>query len=718
MPDADLRRSGPVLVLVPDRRDAAVVGQVLAQANLPSVTCSDLPELVQSLGTVDAGAALIAQEALLPDHAPLGAWIDAQPPWSDFPFVLLTLPNAAGLVDLPTTRLADALGNVTVLERPLHAVSLVSALGAAMRARGRQRETEALLIERDRHAAALRASEARFRAIVNGMPQPIWSSGPDGRPDFFNARWQEVTGLTPPMLNEQTGEMPGGFDWTRLIHPEDLDRTRAEWLAAVRSGAPFRSEFRISVGDGTWHWFTGRALPVHDDISGEIVRWFGSCTDIDAAVQARQALTRGAEELERLVSERTASLQREMLEREKAEAALAQAQKMEAVGQLTGGVAHDFNNLLTAVLGSLQMIDKRTDDPQVRRFADNARRAAERGARLTQQLLAFSRRQRLAPEPVDLPRLLSGIGDLLARAVGATVILQTRFAGNLSPAFVDPAQLELALLNLAINARDAMPDGGTLALDSFALAAVPPDLIEDLAPGNYVAIAVTDTGVGMAPDVQEHAFEPFFTTKEQGKGTGLGLSQVYGFVRQSGGTVKLHSVPGEGTTVTIYLPRSAATPAAETPVPPEPAQPARHARILVVDDDDDVRDLVVAMLEDLGYHVTAAENGYAALDLLFSDGAFDLLLADIAMPGLSGADVVRVAREAGRAPRVLYATGYADLGTYRPGLEDEDMIRKPYRMADLASRVERALCTKFGSGARAAAGDDTAVPGIGTAIQS
>jgi CheY-like chemotaxis protein len=216
----------------------------------------------------------------------------------------------------------------------------------------------------------------------------------------------------------------------------------------------------------------------------------------------------------------------------------------------------------------------------------------------------------------------------------------------------------------------------------------------------------------MTPDVRERAFEPFFTTKEQGKGTGLGLSQVYGFVRQSGGTVKLRSAPGEGTTVTIYLPRSEEMPAAESPVPADPIQPVRQARILVVDDDDDVRDLVVAMLEELGYRVTAAENGYAALDLLFSDAEYDLLLADVAMPGLSGADVVRAAREAGRAPRVLYATGYADLGTYRSGLEGEDMIRKPYRMADLANRVDQALRTPLNPAARGSVDENANQPKV------
>jgi PAS domain S-box-containing protein len=694
---------GPVLVLAPHGRDATVIGGLLAQVGVATTPCADLAALVERLRTPTAEVALIAQEALLRDTGALRQWIAEQPPWSDFPFVLLTFREHAARADPhQPTRLAAALGNVTVLERPLHPVSLVSAVGAALRARSRQRETAELLAERDRHAAALRASEARFRAIVDGMPQPIWAAGADGRPDFFNARWQEVTGTAPSVPTGPADTSSEQFAWSKLLHPDDFQRTWDEWHAAVRSGVPFRSEFRLHTRDGSWRWFTGRALPVHDDISGEVVRWFGSCTDIDNAVQAREALARGTEQLEQLVSERTASLQREMLEREKAEAALAQAQKMEAVGQLTGGVAHDFNNLLTAVLGSLQMIGKRTDDPQIRRFADNAQRAAERGARLTQQLLAFSRRQRLTPEPVDLHLLIAGVSDLLIRAVGATVTLETQLAEALPLAFVDPTQMELVLLNLAINARDAMPEGGVLTIASYVLPSVPLELAEDLAAGSYMVIAVTDTGSGMTPEVQKRAFEPFFTTKEQGKGTGLGLSQVYGFVRQSGGTVKLRSAPGEGTTVTIYLPRAELVSAAESAAGTEPPAQVRHASILVVDDDDDVRDLVVAMLEELGYRVTAAENGRTALDLLSHNSQFDLLLADVAMPGLSGVDVVNAARQLGHAPRVLYATGYADLGAYRPGLEGEDMIRKPYRMADLAARVDGALRAPPGRRGRAA----------------
>lgn len=690
----DPARGAPVLVLAPRGRDAAVIARLLHDAAIGTVACDGLPDLLARLKGGDAGTAILAQEALTTDTAALRRWIADQPPWSDFPFILLTFRDGGGNLH-PPSRLADLFGNVTVLERPLHPLSLVSAVNAARRARHRQREAAALAAERESAAAALRASEAKFRAIVDGMPQPIWSSGPDGTPEFFNARWLEAIGEEPPI-----GGTADAFFATGLLHPDDAGRARDEWRAAVRFGRPFRSEFRMTTIDGTWHWFTARALPVHDDISGEILRWFGSCTDIDAGVRAREALARDTEELEQLVSQRTASLQREMLEREKAESALAQAQKMEAVGQLTGGVAHDFNNLLTAVLGSLQMIGKHSGDPQIRRFADNARRAAERGARLTQQLLAFSRRQRLTPEAIDLSNLVEGINDLLTRAVGATVTLDNRVAPTLAPAFADPPQLELALLNLAINARDAMPEGGVLTLTGSMLESVPPELAEDLPAGRYVALAISDNGVGMAPQVQARAFEPFFTTKEQGKGTGLGLSQVYGFVRQSGGTVTLRSRLGEGTTVTIYLPQAGTVPGVSPASLPDTPDTARHARILVVDDDDDVRDMVVAMLEELGYQVAAAASGAKALDLLEHDQGFDLLLADVAMPGMSGIDVVRIAREQGYAPHVLYATGYADLAIYRDALEGADVIRKPYRMMDLATGIGRALRAQPPAGTR------------------
>jgi PAS domain S-box-containing protein len=680
------REGDRVLVLAPSGRDTSVIALMLEKAGIGTAVCADVPALVRALELQAGTAAIVAQEALLSvDTRKLSQWIDAQPPWSDFPFVLLAFRNHGYRGDtLLVGRLTELLGNVTVLERPLHPVTLVSAVRAAFRARRRQREAEAFLVERERATAAIHESEAKFRAIAEGMPQPVWSSRADGVHDYFNARWQAVTGVSPA-----EGSTDG---WSILLHQDDRDAAVLQWQRSLRTGAPYHAEFRLQSAMGGHRWFACRALPVRDDRSGRIIRWFGSCTDIHDSVMARETLAKSREQLEQLVAERTAWLQREMLEREKAEAALAQAQKMEAVGQLTGGVAHDFNNLLTAVLASVEMIAQRTSDERVLRFVVNAQHAAERGARLTQQLLAFSRRQRLTPEPVDITRLVTGMQDLLTRTIGATVQVTTRLADDIPPAFVDPTQLELVILNLAINARDAMPNGGTLSVETQLLQRVPPELRDELMDGAYVVITVADSGTGMPPEVQARAFEPFFTTKEMGKGTGLGLSQVYGFAKQSDGTVRLQSTPGEGTTVRVYLPRADGLPAQPKPeIADTPTSASERATIFVVDDDVDVRELVVMMLDELGYQVVAAEDGRAALGVLDRGEAFDLLLADVAMPGLSGVDVARAVRERRGEVPVLFATGYPDLRAYNDGLEGEDMIHKPYRMSDLAARLERAL---------------------------
>jgi signal transduction histidine kinase len=384
---------------------------------------------------------------------------------------------------------------------------------------------------------------------------------------------------------------------------------------------------------------------------------------------ARGQLRELADTLEAKVGERTRDLAAandrltaEIAERERAETRLVQAQKMEAVGQLTGGIAHDFNNLLTAIVGSIDLLLRRTDDEKLSRLARNALQAAERGALLTGQLLAFSRRQRLSPAPVQPNGIVSGMGDLLGRTIGAQIRVETRLEPRLWQALADPTQIEVMLLNLAINARDAMPAGGRLTIATANVERVPPHLTNELSPGQYVAISVADTGLGMTPAVLARAFEPFFTTKEQGKGTGLGLAQLYGFAKQSGGTARIDSREGEGTTVTIYLPRTreaCAAPEVEALAP----RRLQDAKVLVVDDDDDVLLVAAAMVEELGYEVVAAANGEGALRAL-DEGEFALLLTDVAMPGMNGVELAAEVRRRRPALPIIFASGYADVQTF------------------------------------------------------
>jgi signal transduction histidine kinase/CheY-like chemotaxis protein len=461
----------------------------------------------------------------------------------------------------------------------------------------------------------------------------------------------------------------------------------------VQGRSDYDLELRIRRADGQYRWFKARATPVRDE--GRTVRWFGTCTDITDIVEARETLRRSREELERLVGERTRSLAAandrltaEIAERQRTEEALLQAQKLEAVGQLTSGVAHDFNNLLTGVLGNLELLERRLKNQESLRRLRAARLAAERGARLTHQLLAFSRKQRLAPTPLDLNRLVSEASDMLFRTIGATVRIETVLTEGLWPALVDPTQTELVLLNLAINARDAMPEGGRLTIRTANVSQG--DAPADLAAGDYVLISVSDTGEGMSEEILRRAVEPFFTTKEPGKGSGLGLSMVHGVATQSGGGLHIDSRLGHGTTVNVYLPRARRVSAAARE--PETLSGAVHERatIMVVDDDPDVREVAVSSLETLGYNMLAAENGAAALDLLARSGPVDLLVVDMAMPGMNGVELIRRARERQADLRAMLVTGYADVSAFAPA-ESDLVLQKPYRLERLAENVTAAL---------------------------
>ena len=408
-------------------------------------------------------------------------------------------------------------------------------------------------------------------------------------------------------------------------------------------------------------------------------------------VRATQALADLNASLEARVAERT----RELMA---AEDALRQAQKMEAVGQLTGGIAHDFNNLLTIVIGSVDIARRALttgDAMRATRAMGNAQKGAERAAALTQRLLAFSRRQPLDPKPLDVARLVGGMSDLIGRALGETVALETVSDPALWRVEADPNQLESAILNLAVNARDAMPGGGRLVIETRN-ARIEPDEAAEVPPGDYVMIAVTDTGTGMSKETLARVFEPFFTTKEVGRGTGLGLSQVYGFVRQSGGQVKIFSQEGMGTTVRIYLPRFlAGSDVAEDEESALAALPSRRDEtIMVVEDDDDVRAYTVEVLRELGYRVLEAHDGMTALRLLDRrDTAIDLLFTDVVMPGMSGSELVERARAIKPDLRVLYASGYTrnaimQGGRLEPGVE---LIAKPFTYESLARKIRDVL---------------------------
>ncbi len=395
---------------------------------------------------------------------------------------------------------------------------------------------------------------------ANAAGAMIWSATPDGRTDFYNSHFYDFTGVPKGA--------PDVDLWTTVLHPDDWMRTAARWNESVAAGQPFEIEYRLRHHAGEYRWALSRATLSHGP-AGNNLRWYGTITDIHDRRSAESALRQLNDTLEQRVAE-------EVAQRAKAEDALRQAQKMEAVGQLTGGIAHDFNNLLTVIAGNIDTAARALahggGDIRARRALESAMNGAERATALTQRLLAFARRQPLAPRPVDVGKLVAGMSDLLKRALGETIRLDVSAAPALWQVNADPNQLESAILNLAVNARDAMPAGGRLSIrtDNENIDPAIAAQHAGLQPGDYVTAAVSDTGTGMPPEIISRAFEPFFTTKEVGRGTGLGLSQVYGFVKQSGGYVMIQSRVGEGSVVKIHLPRVEAT-AAEYPAPAPPA---------------------------------------------------------------------------------------------------------------------------------------------------
>jgi len=527
---------------------------ILRDAAMRSEICLDLAELLQEIKR-GADVAIVTEEATRSaDLRELVDWVGSQPPWSDFPFILLT-EHGGGLERNPAAaRLMQLLGSVTFLERPFHPTTLVSVVQTGLRARRRQYEC--------RH------------------------------------------------LNEDLESR--------------VDERTAELAAANRQ------------------------------LLGQIQ------------------------------------------ERERVESTLRQMQRLEAVGQLTSGVAHDFNNLLTVVLGNIGFVERGLAaagvDGRLAQRIGYMRTAAERGAKLTDQLLSFSRRQRLEPRSLDLNETIAGMRDLLQSTMGGSIHIETMLKHGLWCALVDPTQLELAVLNLAINARDAMEVGGTLKVEIENVTLGPATYPEEPPAGDYVSIRVSDSGTGMPEEIRAKVFEPFFTTKEPGKGSGLGLSQVLGFAKQSGGGVRIDSRVGEGTSVYVYLPRAGGERVDERPVAARisAAGAFAGASILLVDDDNAVREVTRAMLHELGYAVREAGSGGAALDVLAREPKIDLMIVDFAMPGMNGAEVARQAQARRPSLPILFVTGFSDRSRMA-GVDETHILAKPFVYDELASKVRFCL---------------------------
>ncbi|WP_295242687.1 PAS domain S-box protein [uncultured Brevundimonas sp.] len=539
--------------------------------------------------------------------------------------------------------------------------------------------------ERARSEAALRDSEAQFRVFAQATPIQIWASWADGSLYWFNPQVYAYSGLAEGALDGTTG-------WGKIVHPDDLDWASERWVQALASGQVYENEFRIRRHDGVYRTFMVRAEPVHDE-EGRILRWVGSNTDIEDLRRQSAELARFNETLEDQVAERTSALMQ-------AEEALRQSQKMEAVGQLTGGIAHDFNNLLAGISGSLELITNRIAQgrhAEVERFTVAAQGAAKRAAALTHRLLAFSRRQTLDPKPTDPNRLIRGMEDLVRRTTGPGIEVEVVAGAGLWPVLIDAHQLENAVLNLCINARDAMPNGGRLTIETGnrwidARTAK----AQDLEPGQYVSICVSDTGTGMAPEVAARAFEPFFTTKPLGEGTGLGLSMIYGFVRQSGGQVRIYSEAGEGAMICLYLPRHFGAVDDADLIPEVEQAPRAQAgeTVMVVDDEPTVRMLVAEILHELGYQCIEASDGAAGLKLLQSGARIDLLVTDVGLPGgMNGRQMADAARIDRPDLKVLFITGYAENAVVGNGHLDPGMhvMTKPFAMEALGSRIRELI---------------------------
>jgi signal transduction histidine kinase/DNA-binding response OmpR family regulator len=676
-----------VLILAPRGRDADVVGEVLSKDGRNCVPCVNAVMLNAELRS-NAGTALIAEEALADSDMPqVFQWLDQQPTWSDFPLILLATKRTERRPQHALDRL-ELLGNVVVLERPLNAETLRRAVSSALRARLRQYEARRQLAER------VEAQERLHLALAAGQ-LGSWELDVETGALRSTEAFRKIYGQKGPTLDY--GQI------IQLVHPDDREMRQRALDSCIYNNTNLTVEYRVIWPDDTVHWVQSRGHPMRapGSLPGTTtMRIIGVSLDVtdrhevnEKILASQMVVERLNDTLESRIAERTQELasandrlMKEIHERAKVQAVLVQAQKMEALGQLTGVIAHDFNNLLNVIMGNAELITRVSRDERVQTMAQTVKRATERGAKLTGQLLTFSRSSNLDLKAIDVIPMLHGMRDMLTLSLGTGIHFGTRFDVKEAWTDADANQLELAVLNLAINARDAMPDGGLLTIRVSQRVA--PD--EAVPPGQYVVIGVSDTGTGIPPELLTRVFDPFFTTKPVGKGTGLGLSQVYGIASQAGGTARIHSEPGDGTTVELWLPlRERVVAEAEVAEAGEEITGA-HERILVIEDDVDVRTFLVDCLKMLGYAVSEAAHGRAGLERLQADNP-DLLMVDFAMPGMNGLEVIAEAKRSHPQLPVILATGYADVDVSKDRVEGYAVLRKPFQIGDLARTVKAAL---------------------------